>query len=85
MTPEELIEMEAAFLFRVAWPGYEINEVWHEEFRDKARSLNHLLNECGVRMVSEDQANLIEGMNFRWSAAKDVVRVQPLPEAKEGK
>ena len=81
MTPEELVEREAAWLhmrFSRDLPlNYEDrNEDYKDLWREDARSLNAMLNECGVRMVKD---------NYGLAALRyGPLDVQPLPtEAKE--
>jgi hypothetical protein len=79
MTLEELIEREAAFLFQIGFPGYAPDPNWMGIYRDKARSLNRLLNKCGVRMQTADS---LAYQNHDGSLKHYYVN-EPLPEAKE--
>jgi hypothetical protein len=78
MTADELIEREAIWLHTrdmagiYCWP--DANGMTRGAYRNDARSLNHLLNECGVRMLSPDNSDDPE---------TTLVAVDRLPEAKE--
>jgi hypothetical protein len=80
MTNEELIQREAEWLYENEFMG-EDTPVWvdygfKEDYRVQARSLNAMLNGCGVRMLSQDNSDDPE---------TTLVAVDRLPEAKEDK